>query len=144
MVLSCHVTLVSLIMSSTLFSYFHTSMVGSYERHCLHLRMSTHLLSNTEVTIDHLQYSLRQVNISSTFSHQQGSRRSTFTRFQDKGIPTGQSNREHPQRNHGWEVERGYSCTHSQWHFISVSVNSLTHILLSLSHSQTSHSTSMF
>lgn len=68
----------------------------------------------------------------------------TLRWFHQEGVSTNHGHREHPKRNHGWEIERCDSSTHTQRQAVSISVHVFSDGGHGLSQYEGCHTASMF
>lgn len=68
----------------------------------------------------------------------------TLRWFHQERVPTNHSHGEHPQRNHGWEIERRNASAHTQRQTVGVSVHVFSDGGHCLSQYEGCHTASMF
>lgn len=73
--------------------------------------------------VDDVEGSVRSAGILQHLGEQHGTGGHALRRLQQKGVAAGQGHGEHPQRDHGGEVERGDACAHAEGQAVGVGVH---------------------
>ena len=144
MIFGSHITLHTLTVISSLSVYVLTSIVSSHKRNGSNVGMLTDLFCCLETSLDYIKYTFRKPNFLCKFEKQICSTWNSFWGFKDESVATGNSKGEHPQRNHGREVEWSHTCANAQRNPEGISIDSFWNVLEGLSLNDMWDSTSMF
>ena len=90
-------------------------------------------------TVNHLQYTLGCAGLLKQLGQAGWCQRVLLGRFQNKGVAAGNGHGEHPQRDHGREVERRNAGTHPQRLDPGMGIYLAGHVFNGLAHHQGSH-----
>ncbi len=80
---------------------------GADKRHSTHSRVGQQHIHHLLVTVHHVEHAVRQTGLLEQLGHPQREGGILLGGFENKGIAAGDGDREHPERHHGREVERG-------------------------------------
>jgi hypothetical protein len=128
MVLSTHIALDAFsILTSSAVDIF-TCLISSNERDCSNVGVSTDVGNSVSSTLHDIYDSIRdsgllqkvQKNILGTWD--------LLGRLHDIGVSKSDSEGEHPERAHGWEVEWGDSGANTERHSVRVEIDSLSNV----------------
>ena len=86
--------------------------------------------------VQHLQYAFRCAGFDKQLGQAIGGHRVLFRGLEDKGVTGGDGQREHPQRNHRREVERGDAQAYAQGLHPTGGVDTASDVLHGLAHHQ--------
>ncbi len=101
---------------------------GADKRHGADSRVGQQHVHHLLVAVHHVDHAIRQAGLLEQLGHAQGEGRILLGRFEDKGVAAGNGHREHPQRHHGREVERGDAGAHPDRLHHGVAVHSAPHV----------------
>ncbi len=79
---------------------------GAYEADSLDVRMVRDGLHDLSAALHDVEDSLGQASLERQFGEAHGNGRITLGGLEDEGVADGQGRRQHPERDHGREVER--------------------------------------
>ncbi|MCY1427671.1 hypothetical protein D9M71_435280 [compost metagenome] len=87
---------------------------GTDKAHGLDVGVGEDRVHHLFIAVDHVEYPGRQTGFLEEFGEQQRGRWVALRRLENEGVAAGQGHRKHPQRHHGWEVERSDAGDHAQ------------------------------
>jgi len=90
-----------------------TSFVSTHKRNSFDIRMFDHMFNSIETSMGNIENTIGQANVFHVLTDKLHGARNSFRRFHHKGISQGDRNGEHPQRDHGWEIERTHTSGYS-------------------------------
>ena len=113
-----------------------THLARSHERNRLDVRVVAQGVDHVFAAVNHVQHASRDARLQGQahefFRHQ----RILLRWLQHEGIAAGNRHREHPQRDHGGEVERGNAGAHAQRLHHAVGIDATGHVLRVFTHLQ--------
>ena len=75
--------------------------------------MGTQRIDHVLTTVDHVEHTRRHTGFKRQLDQHQGRQRVLLRRLENECVTAGDGHGEHPQRNHGREVERRDPCAHT-------------------------------
>lgn len=75
--------------------------------------------------VDDVESAVRSPGVLEHFGQEHGASWDPFRGLHQVGVATYHTNGEHPERNHGREIERGNACTHPDGQAVGVGVHVL-------------------
>ena len=108
----------------------------AHERHCLDVRVRQQGIYLLLTTVHHLQQARRCAGFLKQFGQPVRGHRVLLGGLEYEGVTRGDGQREHPQRDHGREVERGDPRTHAQRLGPGMGVDAAGHVFHGFAHHQ--------
>ncbi|MNQ33243.1 hypothetical protein D3C85_466680 [compost metagenome] len=106
------------------------------EGHGLDVRVVADQVHRVDAAVDDVEYTLGYTGFQRQFHQAHGHQRVLLGRLEDEGIAGGDGHREHPQRDHRREVERGDAGAHAQWLHQGVGVDATGDVVGQFTHLQ--------
>ncbi|MNQ69586.1 hypothetical protein D3C85_841940 [compost metagenome] len=106
------------------------------EGHGLDVRVVADQVHRVDAAVDDVEYTLGYTGFQRQFHQAHGHQRVLLGRLEDEGIAGGDGHREHPQRDHRREVERGDAGAHAQRLQQGVGVDAVGHVVGQFAHLQ--------
>ncbi len=132
MVLGSHVGLDTLVGLGSAGVDVLTGSVGADEGDTADARLVADVVDAVVGTVDHVEHTVGETSLLGEAGQNEGSRRSLLRGLEDHGVTNSGGNGEHPEGNHGGEVERADTTHDAKGLAVGVGVNVLGELLKSL------------
>lgn len=120
-----------------------SSPISSHKRDGLNVWVVADLLRGFEGALDYINDTGGELDLIEQLDKQADCRRSSLAGLDDVGVAAGNSNWEHPERNHGREIERADSSANAQRHSVAVAVDTRGEVPNSFPHHNMADPTSL-
>ncbi|MNO89743.1 hypothetical protein D3C76_812360 [compost metagenome] len=108
----------------------------THEGHGLDVRVVANQVHRIDATMDDVEHSLGYTGLQRQFNQAHGHQWVLLGRLEDKGVAGSDGHREHPQRDHRREVERGDAGAHAQRLHQGIGVDTVGNVIGQLTHLQ--------
>eukprot|EP00049_Salpingoeca_infusionum_P010787 m.186081 g.186081 ORF g.186081 m.186081 type:complete len:448 (-) comp14747_c0_seq1:684-2027(-) len=122
-VLGSHVGLNTLSVCSTTSVDVATGSVGTDKGDGLNVWVIADEVDAINRAVDHVENTVWHASVLGKLGQKHGSAWHTLGWLEEEGVSACEGKWEHPQRNHGWEVERADTCSNAKWKAVAVSVH---------------------
>ncbi|MNV05399.1 hypothetical protein D3C71_957360 [compost metagenome] len=117
---------------------------GAHERHGLDVPVVADRVHSHFAAVDHVEHAGWNAGFERQLHQAHGHHRVLLGGLQHKGVARGNRHREHPQRDHGREVEGGDACAHAQRLQQGVGIDTTGHVVGQLAQLQVADAGGVF